>query len=370
MAEKKWLVLSGVLVLTLHLQAQSIQEKLKRAVDSVFAMNTDAIGFTVHVEAPDQRVSWSYAVGKDGKSSLQPLNASQPVLIASNTKPYVAASILRLEENKKLNIKDPIANYLGEYSRSELRKAGYRLDSITIKQLLSHTSGIRDYVDEGYFQFISENKQHQWTRDEQISRAASLGNPLAKPGEAFHYADVNYVLLTEIIENSTHRPFYKSMGKLLGFNKLDLESTWFVQLEKKPKKAGEMVHQHWSRFSWQIDSLNPSWDLYGGGGMASTTKEMAMFFQQLFNGKIIRDSAVLALMSEDVPPDLEVNYCLGIRKIKAYGFVEYNHGGGLGTDVVYIPELNASIAIGSVEASKRPVAVDLSKELVRILSKP
>lgn len=96
-------------------------------------------------------------------------------------------------------------------------------------------------------------------------------------------------------------------------------------------------------------------------------KEMAVFFRNLFNGKIIKDAKVLALMNQNVPPNQEINYCLGIRKIKAFDLLEYNHGGGLGTDVVYIPELNASIAISALEADKHPVAVEISKGLVRLL---
>lgn len=67
-------------------------------------------------------------------------------------------------------------------------------------------------------------------------------------------------------------------------------------------------------------------------------------------------------------PNLEINYCLGIRKIKYSGILGYNHGGGLGTDLIYIPALNASIAVASSEATHRPKAVEISKEIVRLLS--
>lgn len=349
-------------------QGQTLQEGFQKTVDSVFAAHPEAIGFAVHVEAPDEKISWSYAVGLDGKYSSSLLRAEQPVLIASNTKPYVAATILRLIEQKKLKMNQPISGLLTESSKKELINAGYQLDRITLLHLLSHTSGIRDYVDEGYFTFITANKTHTWTRDEQIVRAASLGNPLAKAGESFHYADVNYVLLTEIIEKTTKQPFYKAMRSLLRLKKQHLNDTWFIRLEETPKKALPMAHQYWSRFSWDIDSLNPSWDLYGGGGIASNVEEMALFFQYLFNGKIVKNSDVLALMTQDVPPEGDVNYCLGIRKISLGGIEEYNHGGGLGTDVVYVPSLNASIAIVAIDASQRPVAVELSKELVRLLN--
>jgi len=53
---------------------------------------------------------------------------------------------------------------------------------------------------------------------------------------------------------------------------------------------------------------------------------MALFFQELFNTKIIKNKSVLSQMTADVPPNLEIKYCLGIRKVKYAGLLGYNHG--------------------------------------------
>jgi D-alanyl-D-alanine carboxypeptidase len=74
-------------------------------------------------------------------------------------------------------------------------------------------------------------------------------------------------------------------------------------------------------------------------------------------------------MYADVLPNLEINYCLGIRKIKIGGIIGYNHGGGLGTDVTYFPGLNATIAIASVDADKRDKALLIRDLLFAKLSK-
>lgn len=346
------------------LQAQEIQQQFKKTVDSVFALHPDARGFMVRVEAPDQKISWSYAVGQSG---AKPLSVMQPVLVASNTKPYVAATILKLAEKGRLKIDQPIQKLISSQSENLLSKAGYQTDKITLYHLMSHTSGIRDYVDESYFQFIDEHKDHHWTRDEQIARAANAGQPLALAGDTFKYADVNFVLLTEVIETVTHQPFYKAMRSLLGFKKHQLDETWFINLETAPKNASPLANQYWAKYGWDIRDLDPSWDLYGGGGIAATVQDMAHFFQLLFGDQEIIGAAMLEKMHADVPPNLAVNYCLGIKKIKVAGLTGYNHGGGLGTDVVYIPELNATIAISVLEASKRPVAVEISRILIESL---
>lgn len=356
-----WLTAAGTV------QAQDIQHRFRQVVDSVYAAHTGAVGFLVHVEAPGRYISWNYAVGDADRITQQPLLTSQPVLIASNTKPYVAATILRLVEQGCVQVDQPIEKLLRAETEQQLSAAGYQTEKITLRHLLSHTSGIRDYVDEGYFQLIGMHKDHAWTRDEQITRAARAGLPYAAPGDTFRYADINYLLLTEVIETCTQKPFYEAIRSLLDLKKHRLRNTWFIKLEKTPKKSAALAHQYWDKYGWDTYDLDPSWDLYGGGGMAATVKDMALFFRWLFEGKIIQNKDVLAQMYQDVPPNLEVNYCLGIRKISIAGFTGYNHGGGLGTDVVYIPELDATIAVAVLEASHRPRAQEISKEIARLL---
>jgi D-alanyl-D-alanine carboxypeptidase len=176
------------------------------------------------------------------------------------------------------------------------------------------------------------------------------------------------LLLTEVIETITKKPFYSAIREQLQFKEQQLNNTWFIKLEETPKNTLIRSHQYWNEFGFDTYDLDPSWDLYGGGGMVSTIKDMAMFFRALFEGRIIHDKKVLAMMYTDVPPDLQINYCLGIRKVNVAGLPAYNHGGGLGTDVVYIPKLKATIAVASIEASKRPLALQIRDQIAKELS--
>lgn len=346
---------------------QNKEQVIRDYIDSVYAANPEAVGFLIYVEAPEENLTMSYTVGYANRETHEQLLPSCPVLIASNTKPYVAGTILRLVERGRIYLDQPVKMILKPQSTKVLTDAGYNLDRITIMHLLSHTSGIRDYVDEGYFNFIDTHKKYKWTREEQIARAASEGAPLANPADTFRYADMNYLLLTEIIENITKKPFYESIRSLLNYKKHHLNDTWFVKLEEKPSNSNPLAHQYWDKYSWDTYDLDPSWDLYGGGGMAATVKDVAMYFQNLFNGKIVKNPNVLEMMNKDVPPNFEINYCLGIRKISISGLTCYNHGGGLGTDVVFIPKYNASIAVAALEASHRQVALKIRDEIVRLL---
>ncbi len=149
------------------------------------------------------------------------------VLNANNIKTYVSATILRLVEEEKLSINDPIKKLLSNKTRTLFEGAGYNLNAIKVKHLLSHTSGIQNYANQEYVDFINHNKKHRWTRDDQLALTIRLGSPLGKPGFTFSYTDANYLMCTEIIETIERKPFYTAMRELLRYETLDLDNTWF-----------------------------------------------------------------------------------------------------------------------------------------------
>ena len=346
---------------------QSAESRFGFYVDSIFAANPKMVGVTVHVESPGREMSWNYAAGYSDRATKQKNSFDQPVLLASNTKTYVAATILRLVELHKIKLSQSIDKLIGKKSNELLNGRGYKTNEITVRHLLSHTSGIADYASEDYFEFVDTDRQHLWTRDEQIQLAMKTGQPLAAPGDTFKYADVNYLLLTEIIEKYTHKIFYKAIRDLLDFEKNHLDETWFVMLEATPEKVHPLAHQYWEKYQWDSYDLNPSWDLYGGGGLAGTASDLAMFFQLLFDGKIVKDKRVLAMMHADVPSKTKTNYCLGIRKVSIAGLTGYYNGGFWGTDVIYFPALDATVAIFVYERSQRDFSATICAEIVNVL---
>jgi len=345
----------------------TLLKEVEAKIDSIYKKNPETIGLLVHIEAPDKNISWTKTVGYSDKVAETPINKNQPALIASNTKTYVAVAILRLVEMKKIQINQPIANLLTIKTKEKLTNFGYNLNTITIKQLLSHTSGIKDYGDDDYFEYIDKNKKRRWTRDEQIQLAASRGKPLAKPGKLHSYGDINYLLLSEIIENKTNKPFYTSIRELLKFKALQLNNTWFYTLEDTPKNSLPFLHQYRTSKNWDSYDFDPSWDLYGGGGLASTIQDLALFFQYLFEEKIIKDKNLLNELVTVVKAEKNRDYALGIRNIKPFNIEAYYHGGYWGTDVAFIKDFNTTVAIYNLERDKRNIAGKINVEILNIL---
>ncbi|HHB78627.1 MAG TPA: class C beta-lactamase-related serine hydrolase [Saprospiraceae bacterium] len=342
----------------------------QKVIDSIYARHPDMIGLMVAIEAPDKNLSWVGAVGYSNYETKQKLKVNQPGLIASNTKTFVSVAILRLIEDGKLGLYAPIENLLSEKTKMRLKRDKYDLKAIKVVHLLSHSSGIRDYVDEDYLKKISGEPTHRWTRDEQIERATRRGKPLAGPGKVFSYADVNYLLLTEIIEQKTKKPFYQAIRELLNYRQNHLRSIWFATLEDAPTQVLPLVHQYDRKEGWDSYDIDVSFDLYGGGGIAATPRDLARFSQLLFEKKIIKDSETFNLIFTDVgvPGNKHGHYYLGLSESEINGHKAYGHGGFWGTTVQYFPDFNASISVFVLNRNQGKLRPSILEALVKELS--
>lgn len=332
----------------------SLQERLQLSLDSIFNSNQKSTGILVHVEAPGLNLSWSGAAGFSERQTGVPLKANQPILIASSIKTYVAATILELMEQGELSIEDPISDLLSAKTRELLTADGYLLEEIKVKHLMSHTSGVYNYANLDYIEHKNENKQYRWTRDAQLQLTVDKGDPNYKIGKRFEYSDANYLLLTEIIEGITKKPFFEAMRELLNYEALSLNDTWFPTLEDKPENTEALAHQYWTEYNWDSYDLDPSWDLYGGGGIACTTSDMARFIHAYFNGEIVENPEVRNAIFTyiETPQTKDHRYFLGLSEDSYLGFDCYGHGGFWGTVMLHFPDLNVSISVAVLERNE------------------
>ncbi len=231
---------------------------------------------------------------------------------------------------------------------------------------MSHTSGVRDYVDDVYIDYVDQNKSHRWTRDEQLEWSIKAGGPLGSPEYTFSYSDANYLLLTEIIEGITEKPFYTAMRELLRYEELGLKNTWMPSLEEKPEQTKELAHQYDDRFGWDSYKVDVSADLYGGGGIASTTSDLAKFAYKLFHHEVVEDTATFNLIYTEISTQDTVpsRYGFGLTFYNILGYTAYGHGGFWGTKVIYLPEIDTSIAVFVLERDRRSLSNDIVRYII------
>lgn len=329
-------------------QAEELKLSLQELIDNAIEQDSTIPGILLHVEAPDLDLSYSVSSGVSDLSTRAPLPENGTARIASNTKTYVAVSVLRLWEQGMLELDDPISKHISDKHAQILKSDGYDLNKITIRHLLTHTAGLFDHAGSNtYIEKIFADPSHEWTRTEQVQGCVDWGDPLFEPGEQFSYSDTGYILLGEIIENVTEKSLGKAVRELIGFKKLGLNATWWEKVEQKSTASPERIHQYFQG----MDTFNfdPSLDLYGGGGLVANTKDMARFYQELFAGNVFEQSSTLDTMitkvsfPENYSPSSD--YRMGIFYFNFNEMDMYSHSGFWSTQVTYIPELNASVSI-------------------------
>lgn len=114
-----------------------------------------------------------------------------------------------------------------------------------------------------------------------------------------------------------------------------------------------------------------SWDLQGGGGTATTTKEIARFYYNLFTGKIIEDPNILNRIFTKIntKDGSGANYFLGVSEANVRGYKSYGHGGFWGTNVLYFPEIKTSIAVFVSERDYSALQQEIPDRIIGILNK-
>ena len=185
-------------------QTEQLKQSLQELIDNALEQDSTIPGILLHVEAPDLSLSFSVSSGVSDIKTGALLSPNATARIASNTKTYTAVSILRLWELGKLQLDDPINTYISKEHSEILKNDGYDLNTITIRHLLTHTSGLFDHAASNtYIQKVFESPSYEWTRTEQVQGCVDWGDPLFEPGEQFSYSDTGYILLGEIIESLT-----------------------------------------------------------------------------------------------------------------------------------------------------------------------
>jgi CubicO group peptidase (beta-lactamase class C family) len=345
--------------------------------DRYVALLPESNGYIVNVLSAENNIDLSVANGLSEVATNTKISARQPSRIASVTKTFTAASILRLAEMKRLSLNDSIEQHASAKLIEVLKSGGYDTSAITIKQLLQHSSGIADYAGNGeqyqgqFAQAVSLNPLKKWTRVEQVEFAVNNYGPVGIPGEEFHYSDTGYILLGDIIEQVTKQSYAEAMRALLKYQELGLASTYLEDSEPMPDQLLPQAHAYAGEVD--VTGVDASYDLFGGGGLVSSVQDVSKFFTALFDSSIFEDESTLELMLGNGEPCLKgsggepAHMSLYPRKVGSETC--FGHSGFTGITALYCPSLQASITFTVPQSNTSSFREDdLLKELVDMLS--
>lgn len=200
-------------------------------------------------------------------------------LIGSITKTFTAIAIMQLFEEEKLSLSDPLSNYIPLFPMSE---------QITIRHLLSHKSGIKNYTDLPDIE--------QWKADE-ISPLRLLEKvmdyPLGfEPGTMFSYSNTNYLLLGMIIEQVTGTDYEKYLQKNI-LKPAGLDHTGMNYEKAKNLSEGlDPVNGMWQKAD-VVDVSVP----FSAGALYSSTGDMFPFSKAFFDAEFFESRSTYELMT-------------------------------------------------------------------------
>ncbi|EKT57110.1 serine hydrolase domain-containing protein [Providencia burhodogranariea] len=270
----------------------------------------------------------------------QPLTVDTPLRIASNTKTFTAAAILRLLEMGELSLDDAISRHI-DPEFNQLLNDRYATDSITIRNLLNHSSGLYDHADERYLKFVLTRPNYQWSRLEQVQLYTRKKYPFVPPSTSFIYSDTGYILLGDVIERLTGKSLGHAVRELLKFDEIGLATAYWEYLEQPTTKVPR-ARQYLKEL--EGTHIHASMDVYGGGGLIMSSRQMAQFLEALFNGKVFEHAETLNTMLSAGSHEGGQSYRLGIMASVVNGVTLYSHLGFWGSVAYYAPETKISAA--------------------------
>lgn len=244
-------------------------------------------GIQVSINCSGEDIPRDFVSGTTTLNGSTPVKAENLFQIGSITKSFIATIILQLEAEGQLSIDDPIGHYLKNIPKS--------WQSVTIKQLLSNSSGLSDYLRVGNFWATLAFNQYkkQWSPDELLSYVVN-NKALFPPGMGWGYSSTNYVLAGQLIEAVTGQLLDVVIDQRLA-QPLHLSNTFYVPRAYDQPILNLITHGYsilglFANEPKDITDFNNSW-VNSAGAMISNTHDISIWLRQLLTTETILSEA-------------------------------------------------------------------------------
>lgn len=341
--------------------AKQLQDELDNGIKKIKGK-----GISVAIIVPGYK-TW---VGVSGVSHGKiPIKPETVFNAGSITKNFVAALTLKLAEEGLLSLDDPLHKWLPDYQHID--------NTITIRQLLNHTSGIPAIKGRSFIRPILKNPKKYWTPKEVIK--AFVHESQFPKGTGWHYSNAGYILLGMIIEKATGSMLSTELRNRF-LNPLGLNSIYLAGEEELP---GNIAHG-W--IDLDGDKILEDFSVYpktaycssmkGAGGVVSTSEDLAKWTHALFHeGRVVSKASLDQMLAFHSPIPIPIidGYGLGVETFTPRIFYDlelWGHGGnalGFTCFIWYLPEYGVSIGFMSNREQYNDVYLWLIKDFWKVI---
>jgi len=302
-------------------------------------------GVSLRISGPGD--DFQGAAGVADLVTAEPLTVNHAIYVASIGKTFTATIALQLCDEGRLHLEEPITNWLA----AEITQRIPSSESITLRHLLNHTSGLIDYMndDRSWRTVFVSDPHRQWSHSDVVPYLYGKP-PRFEPGSGYHYSNSNYILLGLIIEKVTGQPLYTLIRKRI-LSPLGLQHTFNGN---DSVSSENRAHGYIIRHGRIIDTY-PWYSHYGlaDSGIHSTPGELALLIHSLFNTEVILSESMRAEMmnvSKRGHPPSDYGMGIYVQRNPWGAGRTYSHDGidpGYQADMMYFPDLDLTIVLAA-----------------------
>lgn len=304
-------------------------------VDEIFARydSNDSPGCALGM-IKDGKLIYARGYGMANLEYNAPITSQSVFYIASTSKQFAAASIALLARKGTISLDDDIRKYLLEIPQYE--------GTITIRHLIHHTSGLRDYLELRAEAGISgEDIVDNNDAIEMIARQKALNY---KPGEKYLYSNSNYVLLAEIVKRASGKSLREFAAENI-FQPLGMKNTHWdddrsMVVKNRVVSYGVGKQTPWRHFIKNINAV-------GDGNLLTTIEDLAKWDQNFYDNKVGGAGFTEYLLTRGKLNNGEaIQYAFGLGHEEYRGVKNIAHGGaflGFRTQMMRFPEQKFSV---------------------------
>lgn len=320
-------------------------EPLTRAMTELTRSGVPGVAMAIY--SPD-RGWWTGAAGWAKLEDQTPMSACHLQYLQSISKTYLAVAVLQLYEQGIIQLDTPITTYLPKKHSQKISKA----ETITVRMLLNHTSGVPEYnFEPALVAAILQHPDHILNPESYLDylTGKSLDFP---PGSYYAYRNTNYLLLALMVDALTgdHARYISEHI----FAPLGLKETYYRH-EKNYPDYPHIMNTYWDRYSdgilenvSQMQRNNVA-SLIGDDGIITTPVDAVKFMHGLMTGQLVSSTTLLAMQVWAKDKKGAPRYGLGLAYHEINGQEAIGHtGGGIGAgcELYYYPAKNLYSFIG------------------------
>ncbi|MEE9464680.1 MAG: serine hydrolase domain-containing protein [Candidatus Neomarinimicrobiota bacterium] len=281
----------------------SLSDQLQEALDEIGA-EYSVPGISAAVNMPDGSL-WLGTYGNSHEAT--PITTDMAFCIGSVTKSLVATLVMQLAEEDLLTLEDSLHEYLPVYKNIDT--------TITIRQLLTHRSGIFNFYDHpAFYDSIRIDSDRIWSPDEILS--SMILEPYWAPGSSYSYSNTNYILLGMIIETVTGESVSNQLNERI-FESAGMDRTYLYPEDPvQPPIAHDWYDLDEDGLLDDVAGISHN-SLYSAGWTAgsvySTPNDLINFSRALFGGGLVEPASLTDMLDMiPVPYGENLAYGLGI----------------------------------------------------------